>query len=42
MADHPGDTFLFAVENMHLLTIHLPWDSTSQIAIALDMHCPYQ
>ncbi len=36
MEDSPGDTLLFAVENMHPLTIHFPWDSTSQITIVLD------
>lgn len=37
-ADNPGDTLLFAVENTHPLTIPFPWDSTSQIAFALDCH----
>lgn len=34
--DNPEDTLLFAVENLPPLTTGLPWDSTSQIAIALD------
>lgn len=38
MEANPGDSLLFAVENMHLLTIHIPRDSTPQIAIALDFH----
>lgn len=38
MEANPGDSLLFAVENMHLLTIHIPRDSTPQIAIALDFY----
>ena len=35
MVDNPGDTFLFAVENMHLLMIHLPWEVSHCLTLSI-------